>query len=1010
MSKTNKKKMSNGKFLGIWIPCLSLAAIIAIAVPVAASFTSTWLDTAVGRGDIIKTQNENTKDWDTEYNKATTESSAAAIAASESKVEDICDEGFVLLKNKNNNSLPISTSTGITMLGRDSVDPIYGGSGSGTVDASTCATPKSGLEKAGFTVNSDAYDFFKGAYSSYPRASIVMDDYNSSNFFIGEIPTSAYTFTPKTTDVAVVFIGRGGGEGGDLSTNLKRDLSTKGADDLLKSNTNAANEAANYTDDQHELELTVEEKGMISFAESHYSKTIVVINSSNTMELGNIQNDDGVSAIIWVGSPGSTGFNSLGSILSGAVNPSGKTADTWANDFTLDPTFKNFGHNGVSQYDGIDSADEVDWGNGNSNSAYFVEYEEGIYVGYRYYETRFGTNDAAYDNAVVYPFGYGLSYTSFTQNVKSHSEPSLLSSECSVTVTVTNTGSVAGKDVVEVYYSAPYTEGGIQKSSVNLVRYAKTGILAPGESEDITLTWDKSDMASYDYKENKCYVLDGGNYGISIRSSSHDVLDSYSFNLDKDVYNNGRPGDEQTATNQFDDVSAMFKDTATTGYATNMTRDDWETSFPTLPTSSDANPNTTLTGTTTVADELAPYDVNDHNDSTDVTPTTGASNGLSLIDLRGKTYDDPAWDTLLDELTDDDYTNANDILCSSVYVTPAIESIGKPATQDPDGPAGFTCLMNPSIVGCSWMSEVILASTWNQQLAKEMGECVGEESIHGNGQAYSGWYAPAMNTHRSPFGGRNFEYYSEDGVLAGYMAANVVSGTSDKGCYSYIKHFALNDQEYMRTTNLCVWANEQSIREIYLKPFEICVKEASSTEYYTKDTSGELTSKTTKGCMAVMSSFNRIGGTWAGGSEALMTEVLRNEWGFEGVVDSDFNLYGYMDPDQGMRAGTDMQLTWASMKDSIFGGNIKDTSSATGRIAIRKAIKNMCYTVTNSNAMNGIAPGTTISYTMSPWKIWMIVGVSVWSVATLVGVGWVVVRTRKYKRSKDDVVTDSKEA
>jgi beta-glucosidase len=440
----------------------------------------------------------------------------------------------------------------------------------------------------------------------------------------------------------------------------------------------------------------------------------------------------------------------------------------------------------------------------------------------------------------------------------------------------------------------------------------------------------------------------------------------------------------------------MFKDTATSGYALNMSRDDFSGTFPTLPTDADAvAANITIEGKTVQA-SLAPYA--NSNVADDVAPTKNASNGLSLIDMRGSDYDDPAWDVFLNQMTDDDYTNAANYICNNAYNTPAITSLGKPATVDHDGPAGFTSLFG-SLGNCAWMSEVVMASTWNQDLAKEMGECIGDEALMGDGTStFAGWYGPAMNTHRSAFAGRNFEYYSENGVLGGYIGASVVSGAADKGCYAYIKHFALNDQEYCRTVNVCTWANEQAIREIYLKPFEITVKKATATESYISDSKGTMSTKTIQACQGVMTSFNRVGTTWAGGSKALCTNVLRNEWGFRGVGISDFNLYNYMVPDQGMRAGTDMQLTWASFKDQTF----NDLNTATEQLAIRNAVKNVCFSVSNSLAMNGVVPGSIITYTRAPWEWWIIGGDIALSVLVLAGAGWVTYRTLKYKKEGGD--------
>ena len=988
MSKN--KKMSNKVFLGIWIPVLAVTTGIIVGANVAAGVYGAALDFTFGKGEVIKTPLEGTENWNKTYYSQSFDSSAKSRKNGENKVEDICNEGIVMLKN--DGTLPLSTSSEITLLGRGSVDPIYGGSGSGNVDTTTCANPKSGLEKAGFSIDSGAYKFFQDNVASFDKANIVMDKYDQSYFFIGEIPSSKYSFTVKNSNAAIVFISRAGGEGGDLSTDLIRDSKTSAAQKKIKDNANTANEVKNYTVGQHQLELSKEEKDMITFAKNNYSKVVVVVNSSNVMELGELNKDEKVNGIFWVGSMGSTGFNSLGNILSGKVNPSGHTPDIYPADLTKDPSFKNFGLNGINVYEGISGSDDILAGNDNTYAAHFVQYEEGIYVGYRYYETAAKEGYINYDTSVVYPFGYGLSYTTFTKEIVSSST---FGDDVNVEVKVTNTGNKEGKEVVQLYYSAPYTKGGIEKSSTVLGDFAKTKTLKSGESETLKLTIKKEEMASYDYKNEKAYVLDKGEYVYQIKENSHEISKDksgknleFKSNEEKKVFKNGKSSDKTAVTNQFDDVSAIFKDTEQKGYALNMSRSDFKTTFPTAPTSDDANVDITLGEFGTIRSGLKPYA--NKNDSNDVMPTTGASNGLSLIDLRGIDYDDKSWDLLLDQLTDKEYKDSTTYLANNAYNTAQMVSVGKPATIDHDGPQGFSVLFGAKPDACAYMSEPLLAATFNVELAKEMGVAVGEEAL---ALGFHGWYGPAMNTHRSAFAGRNFEYYSEDGVLGGKIASAIVSGAADKGVFAYIKHFALNDQESNRITNLCTWANEQAIREIYLRPFEICVKNAKTTINYISDENGTMSTKEINATTALMSSFNRIGTTWAGGYTNLMTNVLRDEWNFHGAVISDFNLYGYMPSDQGMRAGTDMQLTWKK--------TFADTDSATSRIALRKAYHNLFYMVANSNAMQGIAPGTIISYTLSGWQISLISGTVVLSTALTAGVVWVIFRTIKNSKKED---------
>ncbi len=338
-------------------------------------------------------------------------------------------------------------------------------------------------------------------------------------------------------------------------------------------------------------------------------------------------------------------------------------------------------------------------------------------------------------------------------------------------------------------------------------------------------------------------------------------------------------------------------------------------------------------------------------------PTTGASNGLQLIDLRGVPKDDPLWDQLIDQVTIDEMVA---VLNDGAYNTAEIPSIGKPKTSDPDGPAGFTSLMG-STGNCAWCSEVVMAQTWNKELMFRVGQMIGQEAL---ASGYNGWYAPAMNTHRSPFAGRNFEYYSEDPVLGGEIAAQVVRGAASNGCYAYIKHFALNDQETNRTAHIMTWATEQTIRECYLRPFEYCVKAGTIEMKYISDDQGTISTTEMPACMAVMSSFNYIGTEWAGGRPSLMTGILREEWGFQGFAITDFNLYDYMNKNQGFYAGTDHMLTMAAISTPI-----EDTTSPAAVAAMRNSIKNICFVVANSNAMNGVAPGTVISYGLAPWQM-----------------------------------------
>ena len=802
-----------------------------------------------------------------------------AAEQSRAMAQELVQEGAVLLKDQNN-ALPLAEGTAVNLFGYGSVDPIYGGSGSGASDTSSNIDLVTGLTNAGFTVNQELVDFYKK--SGVSRA--AQKGFEGSNFTPAEVPAAQYTDTllqnaKAFSDVAIVTISRVGGEGGDLPQDMY---------------------AAGYskTDDgRHYLELTQDEEDLLALIKAQgFGKVIVLVNSSNAMELGFLE-DDSIDAALWIGSLGSTGFNAVGEILSGKVNPSGRLSDTYAYDLTTAPAYWNAGDFTYSNL-----------------KHHYVEYAEGIYVGYRFYETRYVDNttgvcdEAAYAKAVQYPFGYGLSYTTFEQSIADYKTTD---SAIEMTVEVKNTGAVAGKDVVQVYYTAPYTIGGIEKSHVVLAGFAKTSLLQPGASEKVTVTFAPEDMASYDETGAKAYVLEAGTYQIKLMRNAHDVIDQREYEVPATITysgDNARSTDLVAATNEFEDVAqGQIKQY--------VSRADWEGTLPTARTD-----GKTASAETVAAKENAP--VYENNDSDQ--PITFADHGLTLEDMTGLDYDDPKWNDLLEQLSVDDMTN---MISNGGWSTPEVASVGKPATNDLDGPAGINSLVS-SLKGVSFPSEVIVGSSWNTDLAQRFGTAFGAEAAANH---VVGLYAPGMNIHRTPFSGRNFEYYSEDGLLSGKMGAAMVQGVDSQGVYTYIKHFALNDQESNRLS-LSVWANEQSIREIYLKPFELSVKEGGTT--------------------AVMSSYSRLGNTWAGASKALLTDVLRNEWGFHGMVvtDSAMGNTSWMDINLALRAGGDMMLCLMGVK--------LDSSSNTAQQAMRRACHNILYTQANSIAIAAAVDNT----------------------------------------------------
>lgn len=813
-------------------------------------------------------------------------------------VQEIAEEGIVLLKN--DGTLPLAADSNLNVFGWASTNPCYGGTGSGALsDAYPTVSLLQGLEDAGFNLNTELSDFYTAYRADRPEVGMWAQDWTLPEPTVDSYTDEMMANAKEFSDTAMVVITRVGGEGADLPTDVSK-----------VTYTDNSTEYKDFEAGEHYLQLDRTERDMLDLVCSNFDNVIVVYNGANAMELGFINEYSQIKSAIWCPGTGQSGFEALGEIVAGTVNPSGKTSDTFVADLTATPTWNNFGY---FKYDNMDeyayTSNNFKTGEEETALPSFVNYVDGIYVGYRFYETAAAEGLINYDDTVVYPFGYGLSYTTFTQEMGAISEDN---GTISFDVTVTNTGDVAGKDVVEVYYNPPYTNGGIEKASANLIQFEKTEVLQPGDSQTITVSFDAEDMASYDTYGAGCYVLEAGDYQISINSDSHNVIDSQTYTVASTVTydeSNPRSTDETAAVNEFayaeGDVTYLSRADGFANYAD-------ATAAPASMSMSDEAKATFLNNSN--------YNPEDYNNDSDEMPTTGAKNGIKLADLRGVDYDDAQWDSLLDELT---ISDMDTMIAIGGYQTSAASSVGKIMTVDCDGPASINNNFT-GIGSVGFPSAVMIASTWNKNLALKFGESIGKMADE---MEVSGWYAPAMNTHRSAFAGRNFEYYSEDGVLSGYMATNAILGAEEYGVYAYMKHFALNDQETNRTEMLCTWANEQSIREIYLKPFEMSVKEG--------------------GAKAVMSSFNYIGTQWAGGTSALCNTVLRDEWGFRGFVLTDyFGVYGYMDSDMGIRGGTDCMLVAYDTETN----HVTDTTSATGVLAMRQACKNIMYTVVNSRA------------------------------------------------------------
>lgn len=842
-------------------------------------------------------------------------------AAGESLNMELCNEGIVLLKN-DDNALPLNGVTNLNVFGWGSVDPVYGGSGSGAGGEVEYVSMLDGLEHAGFSINTELSDFYKNYNSTRPIGNGV----GANNFTLPEptvdsYPSELLNNAKAFSDTALLVFCRQGGENLDLP----RDAVGAIADGTIEYNTTDAGMAheGDFVSGMHYLELTNTERDLLDMVCSEFSNVVVIINAANPMELGFLEEYSSIKSALLVPGVGVNGFNSLGDVLSGKVNPSGRTADTFVYDLTDTPTFNNFGlfeYNNISDLMYVDETNENVGGAGMSlnESMYFVNYVEGIYVGYKFYETASDEGLIDYNDKVQFPFGHGLSYTTFKQEITNFQDNN---GTITMDVAVTNTGSKAGKDVVEVYYTPPYYNGGIEKASVNLLDFGKTDVLEPGATATISFSFTYDDLASYDAYVNGCYVTEHGDYEISIRSNSHTVLDNETFTISKDhIYN-----DQNDGARDSDGVAAENVFAYAEGEVTYLSRKDSFANYAqaTAAPAADAYSMTQEQKNTLV--NLKTWVGKDHNDPNDVMPTMGAKNGLTFYDMKGVAYDDPKWDTLLDQMT---FEEMAALVGVGGYQTAAVDSIKLPASAQSDGPTCISANFSPNIEsGTSFCCVTMIAQTWNKNLAYERGAMTGKDA---NDMHLTGWYGPGADTHRSAFCGRNFEYYSEDGVLAGYMCANEVQGARDFGLLAYMKHFALNDQETKRDGNLMTWANEQSIREIYLKPFEIAVKKGNA--------------------MATMTSFNFIGNKWAGGYDGLLQTVLRDEWGFEGVVVTDwYNGYrsGYMDVNLATRSGGDQMLSLTGT-----GGAIVTDTSATATIALRKSCHNILYGLAQTNLMN----------------------------------------------------------
>lgn len=1053
--------MKNGKFMAITIPIMTILAAIVIAATVACNIFAPVLNNFVGRGTKHMIKPEGVENWDTDYYNQRYDNIADAKEASLAVNEKVCDEGMVLLKN--DGVLPLAAQSKVTPFGRGYVHPVYNGNSSGgsikytSPDGESTVSPAEALSGK-FDVIAAAADKqpsdmgrSKGmwtpvngswiqpiTYTGYPDAPGAapgtsrhdIDAFGGDNFIL-ELDVSVYNDIPQGTlaemanSVGIVFITRAGNE-------------------------NADKKSDGYTDGtRHYLELSKNEREMIAYANGHCLKTVLVVVSSNPVELAPVMTGElEVNGIIWAGHPGDNGFESLAKILCGEVNPSGRLVDLFATDFMKTPSFRNWGdfyYDNATYYEfsesPLHSAGTKDEQGRDLYYRPYVEYEEGMYNGYRYYETAHDINASGFvygeldgkgavktAGEVAYPFGYGLSYTSFEYNV---SEPSQNGNDITLNIEVKNSGTTAGKDVVQVYFNPPYTDMDrnmkIEKPTVNLVAFAKTDVIQPNASETVSITFSKEDMSSYCYTRDNgdgtlgCYMLENGDYEISVRKNSHEIIATKTWhNQTTEWYDNSNPRQSEknmqaamddngnylpypakaavdkeaqfiAATNVFQSMSDYMNDETSM-----LTRSAWDPDY--------VNRESVRSKSIVNEKYIAMFGIEQSFDSatnaemgnvagsrvyTDKMPVSKQDNGLTVLDMRGKDFYDENWELLLDQI--DWEADKNDIVynfCHSNYFTNKIASIGLPESVHCEGANGIRIDEGGASkegLTVSWCMAPMMASTWNVELMEEMGGALGQEALAANRQ---GRMSPAMNLHRSPFAGRVFEYFSEDPILTGKVAAAIVTGTSNAGMFDYIKHFGMNEQELNRSKTLHTWATEQVARELYNKPFEICIREARKTIKYTADEKGTVGTRVMRGCSAMMIAQNAFGPVTGLVNYDLITKLVREEWGFNGLINGD--MYNWPSSkgihELFLRAGADCWLAWNQ------NGALADYESATARSVMRNAIHHIAYTIANSSVLQDAPPGTITYYDMSPWAIWLIVlNVVVYAIIAC-GIAWIIFR------------------
>lgn len=937
--KQTKKayKKAKRKALGLWktlaVICIVLTIILVPANIVVGMFDNTIV--ALTGGSFWELKNE---DASAQYFKSDFNSDEEMYKYGNDICYQLEAEGAALLLN-NDNALPLKEGDKVSTLSSSSVNLVYGGTGSGNVDASKADDFKTALEKSGFKVNQKLWDFYKtGAGSAYDRsASAGESAVLAGQASIAEVPMNVYTDDVKKSiaeygDAAIVTISRVGGEGYDL-----------------------AFKEFNY------LELDKTEKELLKYVsglkkDGKVKKIVVLINSSNALQVDFLKdNEYSIDACLWIGGVGISGTNAVTDILVGKVNPSGSLVDTYCYDNYSSPAMQNFV---PTTYEGFDGT------NIPKNASTYMIYQEGIYVGYKYYETHYedfvmGTGNAGnykYSDKVAFPFGYGLSYTQFDyshMNVDYNEE----TDQFEVSINVTNIGDVAGKETVQIYSQSPYTQydkdNKVEKASVALCGFGKTKLLQPGHSEIITIYVDKRDLASYDAYGAKTYILDAGNYYLTAATDAHNAVNNIlaakgytqggtggkmdgdgnaalvhkwkQDEFDATTYSKSLNGTE--ITNQLSDADLNLYE-GNDDQITYLSRSNWQETWPSKEIYKIA-----LTKQMIAELQDVQYDAKNYDEVK--MPTLGADNGLTLYDMIGKDYDHPDWDKLLDQLTFDEMVS---MIGDSFHWRMPAESVNSPGARDENGPQGLTAAIFGAGLGdiepTAFTSEDIMAATYNVELMYKVGNVIGNNCIAADVVCL---YGPGSNTHRTPYGGRNFEYYSEDGFLAGEIGGAEIKAIQDKGVDVVIKHFALNDCEQDRLGQ-AAWVGEQAAREIYLKAFQKPLEESNAN--------------------GVMTAYTRWGTRWSGSNKNLMTNIMRGEWGNMGMSITDNVLVNYCNGVDAIMAGG--VTTFDAMLPYITNQLPKYENDAVIVTAMRNACHHNLYALANSSAMNGVGEDTVV--------------------------------------------------